>query len=164
MSLIVEPVLSQSKRICAVQVNNGENVDYLLVNIYMPVNDHANSVEYLEVLNELRNIMLKYEGIHIIIAGDLNIDFTRSDRNNICSQYMKDFLETEPVTCCSLTRQSEIGYTYKSKINAVTSFIDHFIVSLNLCDNVNEYYAIDDVDNFSFACLYVITNSRCIIC
>ena len=41
-----------------------------------------------------------------------------------------------------------IDYTYCNDATNSRSLIDHFIVSDSLCDNVNKYCTMDDVDRF----------------
>ena len=46
-------------------------------------------------------------------------------------------------------QENAILQTFTSKANNSSSFIDHFIVSDNLIDAINDYYTTDDLDNFS---------------
>ena len=52
-----------------------------------------------------------------------------------------------------------IDYTYCNDAINSRSLIDHFIVSDSLCDNVNKYCTMDDVDNMSDHLPVVMHNS-----
>ena len=76
--------------------------------------------------------MYKYNPTHIMIGGDLNVDFCRTSHNtNILSDFIIAFnlLKSVDLACAS------VPYTYISHTNA-TSIIDHFLLSQSLYKDV----------------------------
>ena len=76
---------------------------------------------------------------------DLNADLSRLQSSNTRS--LIDYCKEHNV--CVNSMYQSIDYTYCNDAINSRSLIDHFIVSDSLCDNVNKYCTMDDVDNMS---------------
>ena len=69
---------TESKRVSAIRVVN-EQVKLLLVSLYMPYeSDLVSTEEYADQLMFVENILFNNSDCHVIIAGDFNVDFSRS--------------------------------------------------------------------------------------
>ena len=142
----VTPLSWDSSRCCAVTVDvAGETL--LLVCVYMPCDDwrhDKNIIEYKNILNEISVICNSTNASHVCIGGDFNTDISR---NTPQTEALKLYLEDSNLYCCALDQTCNIDYTYCSKINGSTSFIDHFVISQNLKDKLNAFLSSDPVNN-----------------
>ena len=81
LNLEITPVNSTSPRICAVEVKS--NIfKVMLITVYMPNDNDLNNDLYGDVLSEISSIICNYEH-DIIISGDLNVDFTKTNSQNL---------------------------------------------------------------------------------
>ena len=81
LALTFTPINTISNRICSVQVKSN-NFNFVIINVYMPCDDNSDSnvCMYGDVLSEISSIVSLYEDENeIIIGGDLNVDFSRSE-------------------------------------------------------------------------------------
>ena len=144
----VNPIFCDSNRFCAVTYDNGINI-ILIVCIYMPCDDwrpDGNVIEYIDILHEIQTLSFSVKADFICIGGDLNTDL---GRNTHQTNALKGFVAENDLFCCALSNISSVKYTYKSKINNRTSFIDHFLLSNNLTCKLLEFSSIDDINNIS---------------
>ena len=51
----------------------------LIIKVYMPSDKNYVDDEYIDVINEISQTMYKYNPIHIVIGGDFNVDFSRTN-------------------------------------------------------------------------------------
>ena len=71
-------MITESKRVCAIRMVN-EQVKLSLVSVYMPnESDLVSTEEYTDQLMFVENILFNNSDCHVIIAGDFNVDFSRS--------------------------------------------------------------------------------------
>ena len=88
-------------------------------------NDLNNNIDlYGDVLSEISSVICNYEH-DIIIAGDLNVDYTRTNSQNL--NLLKQFLHVEELECATL-KITHNNFTREDSQGS-RSFIDHIIVS-----------------------------------
>ena len=63
-----------------------------LVNVYMPCRGSYSNTDFLNELDQVEEICQKFQSLHIIVAGDFNIDLNKS--NDVRVRYFKKFLKT----------------------------------------------------------------------
>ena len=49
----------------------------------MPCDNSTDDTEYIDILNSISQLMYTYDSSHVIIGGDLNVDFRRSGYNRV---------------------------------------------------------------------------------
>ena len=126
LNLEITPVNSTSPRICAVEVKS--NIfKVMLITVYMPNDNDLNNDLYGDVLSEISSIICNYEH-DIIISGDLNVDFTRTNSQNL--ELLKQFSNIEELECVTLNITHN-NFTREDKLGS-RSFIDHVIINKNV--------------------------------
>lgn len=149
LSCQIRPLELDSTRVCGVHVKLS-GTELLLFNVYMPcdtTHDLSNANEYQTVLDLVAQQCIKSNCDHIVIAGDLNTEFSRI--NSLHTQYIRNFISRECLKCCADHAVCDIEYTHESKINGARSHIDHFIISENLFNRICDYYVKHEGDNMS---------------
>ena len=86
-------------------------------------------------------------GDHIIIGGDFNLDFSKQYSSN--HRLLTSFIENESLKCGISCLKSKNCFSYESKANGSKSLIDHFLVSENLFNCLNNYYVEYNGSNLS---------------
>ena len=76
----ITKIYSDCNRLCAIMYTCN-NSSILLLNCYMPCDNSTNDTEYIDILNSISQLMYTYDPSHVIIGGDLNVDFSRSGYN-----------------------------------------------------------------------------------
>ncbi len=132
----ISPVLSDSGRLCAVRIENAA-YSILIINVYMPCdsNTDANLNEFTEVLGEDSSVCQLENTVYGIIGGDFNADCSRLD--SLRTRSLRGFISSENLIHVGITEGDNHVYTYESKANGSRSFIDHFLISDGLNDNVS---------------------------
>jgi exonuclease III len=137
---------SGSRRVCAIRCTFDFG-NILLVNAYMLFeNDDASADEFRLQLSIIGNLIEQNGDCHIIVGGDLNVDFSRT------------WLHTGPLTeFCNENclypvvnhSASDVDYSYQLSMQRFQT-IDHFIVSEQLyCESVSRVAVCYEVDNTS---------------
>ena len=77
------PITTASNRLCAVTIKS-ESFNVLLITAYMPCDDNSdqNFTIYGELLYEISNLINLYVGYDVILGGDFNVDFNRTNSAN----------------------------------------------------------------------------------
>ena len=72
---------------------NGENDSLtMLLNVYMPCDENTDDHVFINVLNTISQLLYTHNPCHIIIGGDMNVDFSRSSPNTrVLSDFITDF-------------------------------------------------------------------------
>ena len=115
-----------SKRIVCILLTFGD-ICIMLCYIYMPRDSYTSiDVEYDEVLCELHALQLKQNPMYVIFGGDLNTDLSR-DMSMPTKSLIKYCIDEDII--CSGTIHVSIRelYSYCSRINQSTSFLDHLL-------------------------------------
>ena len=95
----------------------------MLLNVYMPCDKNTDDHVFINVLNTISQLLYKHNPCHIIIGGDMNVDFSRSSPNTrVLSDFITDF---NLYTCIDLPN-TNAPYTFINYNNS-TSRIDHFL-------------------------------------
>ena len=148
LSQYVQPVASNSNRITGCKYMFGDE-KILFLTVYMPCDSqsvHRVNDEYVNVIQEIENICENNNASRIIIGGDWN---TSIDRNNAQTNCFKRFLDTSNFDICWNSMNASKSCTYENINLGHQSCIDHFIMSMNVFDNITNCTIIDSVDNLS---------------
>ena len=137
LKLSFVPLETNSNRLNALTVKS-DDCNIMLINVYMPNdNDTEESYNvYGDILSEISSIMHSHDYSNIIIGGDFNVDYGRTNSRNL--NLFKEFLVLETLTCATFDI-IENNYTRIGSLGE-KSFIDHFLVSKNFEYNVNITY------------------------
>ncbi|XP_063427548.1 uncharacterized protein LOC134711049 [Mytilus trossulus] len=90
----VRPLDDGKERIQCVEIS-GKDQKLLLVSVYLPSTGGRNSTdEFLDTIDQLNEIITKYQDTHeIIIGGDLNEDLGNDERQNKRKKYLQQLIE-----------------------------------------------------------------------
>lgn len=142
----VEPVKTNSRRICAIRMSN--NLwSILLINVYMPYEEGEGRCEdFCSQLSIIEYLISQNASSHIIIGGDFNVDFCRNWQHTELLTDFCDNLNLEPV---NRHNNYHIDYTYNFNMSRF-NILDHFILSGVLFDEaIISADALHDGDNLS---------------
>ncbi|ESO95956.1 hypothetical protein LOTGIDRAFT_175012 [Lottia gigantea] len=109
----IKPIVSESRRVCAVMIEMGY-MKVLLCNVYMPC-ANSNEHEFDDTLNEIGKLIYESDTDYIVVGGDFNTDLSRTTSYHtirlkaFCSSYTLDFAQKHDT--------SNVEYTFESKIN-----------------------------------------------
>ena len=150
LSTAVRRIFSHSKRFCAISITfNSTSVKssfvVLLVCVYLPT-DYCNTTSqsaFSESLCELDGLLSAEHFDSIIIAGDFNVDFTRSGPN--CSNLSALMSSNNLV---SVDQMYTINYTYHKDDFSCFSSPDHILTSSNYSHLIDDAFAHDSAENF----------------
>ena len=120
------PIECKHNRLCALLMNINE-MQSLFINAYMPVDTRSrdtNYHEYVEVLNEIEQIILTYNADYVICGGDLNTDFSRTSP---FTDTLRSFTNDYNLDVAIELVKFNIPYTYIC--DTTSSKIDHVLVS-----------------------------------
>ena len=143
----VEHITTISKSICALKININ-NVNFMLVNVYMPSSDKMEALEeYTTILQEISSICIQSSTQHLIIGGDWNADIYRKDQR---TALFKEFISNENLINSLELNVANVPYTYENtRVNPPTfSTIDHFLISPNLSKIITKYETIFSHNDF----------------
>ena len=130
---------SDCNRLCAIMYTCN-NTSILLLNCYMPCDNSTDDTEYIDILNSISQLMYTYDPSHVIIGGDLNVDFSRSGYNK---RILLDFINDFNLFTCIDLPYATVPFTYINHNNS-TSKIDHFLATDSLKDKVSNCSIIDN--------------------
>ena len=84
-------------------------------------------VEYDEILCEIQALHIKHTCTYVMFGGDLNTDLSRYA--SMHTRSLLRFCTEEGVVCSGTLPLSDknVEYTYCSRINQTTSFLDHLL-------------------------------------
>ena len=80
MKYKVTQVNCTSKRLCGINIAIDEDVSFVVLNVYMPCDEHQrgrNLDEFSDVLDEISVILHNLQPMYFLVGGDFNIDFNR---------------------------------------------------------------------------------------
>ena len=142
-----EPVQVHHKRACGVKISMSD-VSLFLCSLYLPCDENVANAEYTDVLDEVFNSDVYQNVYFVIIGGDLNTDLARGHSHNT-GALQRTCLDENVMLVKTLSDICDIDYTFESKANGTRSCIDHFIVSENLVDLIDECCVKHEGDNLS---------------
>ena len=145
----ISPIQIQNNRLCAIRVTLNDNVTLLIINMYLPCDNHCRDNQYeetLEILNLADYIISEQNCTMNILAGDLNAQMTR---NTPHTEAVKNFLTSNELHIGLNHILANINYSFTSFANNSKSLIDHVCVCDNLFAMITEYISVDSVNNMS---------------
>ena len=124
----------------------------VIVNSYFPCDPQSpgqEDPELLETLNSVKSVLSRTEFSSVIWVGDINADFARATNHTETVQEALDELNL-----FTMWDEHEVDFTCMSEVNEVTkvSKLDHFFVSQNIKDTVEDAGVIHHPDNKSDHC------------
>ena len=93
----------------------------------MPCDNYTVDENYVDTLNTISQLLYSYNPSHVVIGGDMNVDFNRSSPHTCI---LTDFIEDFDLYSCGDLPIACVPYTYTSSTN-ITSKIDHFVLFLS---------------------------------
>ena len=135
----VTKIETKNSRICVV-LYTCDCSTTLMINCYMPCDNYTVDENYVDTLNTISQLLYSYNPSHVVIGGDMNVDFNRSSPH---TRILTDFIEDFNLYSCGDLPIASVPYTYTSSTN-ITSKIDHFIVSESLHNIISESSIIDN--------------------
>lgn len=124
--------------------------DTIFINVYLPCKASVHREE--ELTDCLASILHDLTDLHftdIIFGGDLNIDFSETD---YCHDIVLSFAEELGLKFVDDKIVGACKNTFRVESTGASSAIDHFAVTQNLYDFINEVVIIDSGINLSDHC------------
>ena len=91
INLYVYCIYCISNRVCGLLYSENDSLTMLL-SVYMPCDKNTDDHVFINVLNTISQLLYKHNPCHIIIGGDMNVDFSRSSPNTrVLSDFITDF-------------------------------------------------------------------------
>lgn len=147
MQAQVSVLCTNSRRICAIRlcVNN---LKFLLVNVYLPHEDGDENVDLItDLLIGLESLILAHQDCHLIVGGDLNVDFSRT--TSVHTALLNSFCVNNELYIAQQHSSANIDYTYNFSMTRF-SVIDHFLLSAMIYDGLVESVSVcHDMSNLS---------------
>ena len=140
----IVPIQCDNSRLCAVMLHLDNENSVLICNTYMPCDTQREDESYhqsVDVLNEIEQLIHKFDPLHVIVGGDLNTDL---DRNTPQTRLLRQHMETFNMTACIDLQIANVPYTFICPATNKTSRIDHFLLTECLSMKVNKCNIIDN--------------------
>ena len=138
-------LVSSSKRYVIVLVGQ-----LLLVNVYLPCASTVDHVdEYIECLASIMNEVSDLQFHDVIFGGDLNMEL--NDNSELC-RHLHSFVHNLQLKFVDDKISSNDKFTYRVESTGACSVIDHFAISYNLYQRINNVKIVDSAVNFSDHC------------
>ena len=136
-ALKITSLPSAHHRLCAIQVNFENDCSFIMFNAYMPVDTYREDDSYyqfIDVINEVQQMIHKYNPSQVLLGGDLNSDLIRDSPQ---VNYLKNhFISAFNMTACIDLEFANVPYTFICPVTSKTSRIDHFLVTNGISNNV----------------------------
>lgn len=149
LSSKVSVIVTQHPRLCAIKYKCNANHSLLIICLYMPCDNYrvtCESDEYLNVLDEVEQLIMANEYNDVIICGDWNTDFSRC---NAQTSSLSNFVDRNGLHICWNHQNAKSEPTYNSLSLGHTSHVDHVISSVDIHDNISSCSVVHDIDNLS---------------
>ena len=116
--------------------------------MYMPCDNFSNTFnqEYVDVVNAIELIINSEDWNGLIVCGDFNTSFSRSNAQSTC---LNDFINRNHLISSWDNPHANIDSTYCNHSLNHFSVIDHFIVSSNIYDSITTSNVLCDPTNIS---------------
>jgi hypothetical protein len=128
----VTPLPDGSDRLAVVRIQTNQG-PLILLNTYMPSNRTQSMADYRSVLDEVREVALKYSDCLIIWAGDINASTAR----DCATENDKKFVQFSVETDLEVSVHTPDAPTYYHLCGSITSTIDYFIVPKDQVDIIS---------------------------
>ena len=155
MKYKVTQVDCTSKRLCGINIAIGEDVSFVVLNVYMPCDERQrgrNLDEFSDVLDEISVILHNLQPMYFLVGGDFNTDFNRVSPQ---TKALIELINVEDIYSYSMVERSTgiIPPTFQCCYDKnITSTIDHVFVSSNLKNYLVKHEVSDGCDNLSDHC------------
>ena len=147
LNMKISVLKSASRRLSAIKVTVDNNMNLLLINVYMPYENGEHNVDsFSEQLIAIESLIADNLDCHVVLGGDFNADFSR---NGLHSSLLHSFCDAQPLKVATFHSNASVNYTYHFNM-ARFSTIDHFIISPLIYDHfVQNVSVLHDVANLS---------------
>ena len=139
---------STSKRFCSLIIRDCNGSTTLLMCVYLPYSDGSNesSNDFLVTLGEIEGFIDRHSFDNIIIGGDFNVDFNRT---NINRQHLLNFMIDLDLVSADQSASSHITHTYMRDDGLVSSWPDHFLCNRSFARSLTNIHCLDMGSNLS---------------
>jgi exonuclease III len=118
----------------------------IFINVYLPSYSIQNGIIIQSILSEIGDIIALYPNHSVVLGGDLNTDMSIS--SSAC-QIIKSFMVKFKLKLCTDIYAANCKYTFHKDTQQHFSFIDYFMVSENVAEQVWQFKVIDHLVNLS---------------
>ena len=99
---------SSINRICGVlYICDGSTI--LMINCSMPCDNYTEDENYTDTLNPISQRLYTHTPSHVIIGGDMNVDFNKSSPH---TRILTNFIEDFTLYACTDLPNANVQYTY----------------------------------------------------
>ena len=126
----------KNKRLYAIKLDHSCD-STLVINVYMPCDNrdaHNVNDDFIRALEEIECLMNTDPSTHVILCGDWNCDFKRRTSQ---VRYLQDFMERLSLVNGWSHASAMPDFTYVNDSLGHMSQIDHFIMSRNVYDSID---------------------------
>ena len=115
---------------------------------YLPTNYNSSQSNdyFLETIGELKGYVNSMFFDNLIIAGDFNVDFSRS---NVTNRYLNSFMSDLNLVASDVQPKFGIKYTYRRDDGLAFSWPDHVLTLSHHSQAIRDIRCWESVDNFS---------------
>ena len=106
--------------------------------------------EFNEVLDEIYSVSQLINAHYIMIAGDFNTDFSRTNSSN--TRLLLQYMEDNSLKCGLSHNSCDVVYTFESKSSRSSSIPDPFLLGESLYEKKLSYQSAHSVHDNSFHC------------
>ena len=134
-----------------------ENVNMMLINVYLPYECNDNVDEYLDSIGVLTSLVDNAPTHHVCVVGDFNADIHKRRFGQHVAQLCTD----KNLVFVDIERLPDSSFTYMSAAHNSTSWLDHVLCSHStniLIDDVKIMY---DYVLFDHIPMQITLNMRC---
>ena len=136
-----------SNRFCSITIDSN-SFKSLLICVYLPTNYNSSQSNdsFLETIGELKGYVNSMFFDNLIIAGDFNVDFSRS---NVTNRYLNSFMSDLNLVASDVQPKFGIKYTYRRDDGLAFSWPDHVLTLSHHSQSIRDIRCWESVDNFS---------------
>ena len=136
-----------SNRFCSITIDSN-SFKSLLICVYLPTNYNSSQSNdyFLETIGELKGYVNSMFFDNLIIAGDFNVDFSRS---NVTNRYLNSFMSNLNLVASDVQPKFGIKYTYRRDDGLAFSWPDHVLTFSHHSQAIRDIRCWESVDNFS---------------
>ena len=132
------------------------NSTFLIINSYFPGDKDKNLDELHETLQCIKQTIDKVNFNHLLLFGDINVDFLRKSRQ---TYHVQQFLNDNNLI--HSWNKYDVDFTYYQEIDGASRFatLDHFFWNINVDEFIEESGVLHVPDNLSDHCpIYCVVN------
>src|SRR6266496_797011 len=118
----------------------------IFINVYLPCVDRGSDTLLEEVLGEVEHLLGEFEGLPIILGGDINTDLNKVSPH---SKIIHAFMRAYDLVMCSQIIPPNLTYTYFNEALNQRSMTDFFLISNLLRGGLTKNLMIDNLLNLS---------------